>query len=126
LRVSDYSYLGLTLIFLGGCVPALQGDISLLEKKINRQKKEVRVVRQQQAELETRLDTLQSELQRLRGTVDESKHYAQRASDDVIALSEGLTSDRGRYEQELDKLHDCLFISLFPVVAFSNPKLSII
>jgi TolA-binding protein len=106
LRVSDYSYLGLTLIFLGGCVPALQGDISLLEKKINRQKKEVRVVRQQQAELETRLDTLQSELQRLRGTVDESKHYAQRASDDVIALSEGLTSDRGRYEQELDKLHE--------------------
>jgi tol-pal system protein YbgF len=106
LRVSDYSYVVLALIFLGGCVPALQGDISLLERKINQQRKEVRLVRQQQAELETRLDTLQSELQRLRGTVDESKHYAQRASDDVIALGEGLTSDRGRYEQELDSLQE--------------------
>ena len=96
----------LTLVVLGGCVPALQGDISLLERKINQQRKDVRLVRQQQAELETRLDTLQTELQRLRGTVDESKHYAQRASDDVIALSEGLTSDRGRYEQELYRLQE--------------------
>ena len=106
MRVSDYSYVVLTLVFLGGCVPALQGDISLLERKVNQQRKDVRLVRQQQAELETRLDTLQTELQRLRGTVDESKHYAQRASDDVIALSEGLTSDRGRYEQELYRLQE--------------------
>jgi septal ring factor EnvC (AmiA/AmiB activator) len=106
LRVSDYSYVVLTLVFLGGCVPALQGDISLLERKVNQQRKDVRLVRQQQAELETRLDTLQTELQRLRGTVDESKHYAQRASDDVIALNEGLTSDRGRYEQELYRLQE--------------------
>ena len=106
LRVSDYSYVVLALIFLGGCVPALQGDISLLERKINQQRKDVRLVRQQQAELETRLDTLQTELQRLRGTVDESKHYAQRASDDVMALSDGLTSDRGRYEQELYRLQE--------------------
>lgn len=106
MRVSDYSYVVLTLIFLGGCVPALQGDISLLERKVNQQRKDVRLVRQQQAELETRLDTLQTELQRLRGTVDESKHYAQRASDDVIALNEGLTSDRGRYQQELYRLQE--------------------
>lgn len=106
MRVSDYSYVVLALIFLGGCVPALQGDISLLERKINQQRKDVRLVRQQQAELETRLDTLQTEMQRLRGTVDESKHYAERASDDVMALSEGLTSDRGRYEQELYRLQE--------------------
>ena len=105
MRVSQYSYVVLALIFLGGCA-ALQGDISLLDKKINRQRKDVRAVRQQQAELETRLDTLQRELQRINGTVDESKHYAQRASDDVIALSEGLTADRGRYEQELYRLQE--------------------
>jgi tol-pal system protein YbgF len=106
LRIFDYSYVILVLIFLGGCVPALQGDISVLDKKVNQQRKEVRLVRQQQAELETRLDTLQSELQRINGAVDESKHYAQRASDDVIALSEGLTSGRGRYEQELYRLQE--------------------
>ena len=105
MRVFDFSCVVVTLIFLGGCA-TLQGDISVLERKMKRQQKEVRVVRQQQAELEARLDTLQSELQRIRGTVDESKHYAQRASDDVIALSEGLTSDRGRYEQELYRLQE--------------------
>lgn len=105
-RGPHYGYVLVALMLAGGCVPALQADIDLLEKKINQQRREVRVVRQQQAEMETRLDTLQDELQRVRGTVDESKHYAQKASDDVIALSEGLSSGRGGYEQGLNGLQE--------------------
>jgi len=107
LRLSNYSYLGLFCLFLGGCVaPALQGDMDVLDRKIRRQNKEMKIVRQQQAELEARLDMLQGQLQRLTGTVEESKHYSERASDDVISISEGLTSQVGKYEQELNQLHD--------------------
>jgi len=108
LRFSDCNYLILlTCLFLGGCVaPALQGDIDVLDRKIRRQGKEVKIVRQQQAELEARLDVLQGQLQRLTGTVEESKHYSQRASDDVISISEGLTSQVGKYERELNQLHE--------------------
>jgi tol-pal system protein YbgF len=80
--------------------------MDVLDRKIRRQNKEMKIVRQQQAELEARLDMLQGQLQRLTGTVEESKHYSQRASDDVISISEGLTSQVGKYEQELNQLHD--------------------
>ena len=107
MRFSDYSYLILICLFFGGCVaPALQGDIDVLDRKIRRQGREMKIVRQQQAELESRLDVLQGQLQRLTGTVEESKHYSQRASDDVISISEGLTSQVGKYERELNQLHD--------------------
>lgn len=107
MRLSNYSYLGLFCLFLGGCfAPALQGDMDVLDRKIRRQNKEMKIVRQQQAELEARLDMLQGQLQRLTGTVEESKHYSERASDDVISISEGLTSQVGKYEQELNQLHD--------------------
>ncbi len=106
MRLSDYSYLVLICLFFGGCAPALQSDMDVLDKKIRRQNKEMKIVRQQQAELEARLDMLQDQLQRLTGTVEESKHYSQRASDDVISISEGLTSQVGKYEQELNQLHD--------------------
>lgn len=106
MRLSDYSYLGLICLFFGGCAPALQGDMDVLDRKIRRQNKEMKIVRQQQAELEARLDMLQGQLQRLTGTVEESKHYSERASDDVISISEGLTSQVGKYEQELNQLHD--------------------
>jgi len=107
LRVSNYCYLILICLFFGGCVaPALQGDIDVLDRKLRRQSNEMKIVRQQQAELEARLDVLQGQLQRLTGTVEESKHYSQRASDDVISISEGLTSQVGKYERELNQLHD--------------------
>ncbi len=107
MRVSNYSYLILICLFFGGCVaPALQGDIDVLDRKLRRQSNEMKIVRQQQAELEARLDVLQGQLQRLTGTVEESKHYSQRASDDVISISEGLTSQVGKYERELNQLHD--------------------
>ena len=107
MRFSDYTYLILFCLFFGGCaVPALQGDIDVLDRKIRRQSREMKIVRQQQAELESRLDVLQGQLQRLTGTVEESKHYSQRASDDVISISEGLTSQVGKYERELNQLHD--------------------
>jgi tol-pal system protein YbgF len=80
--------------------------MDILDRKIRRQNKEMKIVRQQQAELEARLDMLQGQLQRLTGTVEESKHYSQRASDDVISISEGLTSQVGKYEQEVNQLHD--------------------
>jgi tol-pal system protein YbgF len=105
LRFSDYSYLILICLFFGGCA-AFQGDIDILDRKLRRQNKEMKMVRQQQAELEARLDVLQGQLQRLTGTVEESKHYSQRASDDVISISEGLTSQVGKYERELNQLHD--------------------
>lgn len=107
MRFSDYNYLILTCLFLGGCVaPALQGDIDVLDRKIRRQGREMKIIHQQQAELEARLDVLQGQLQRLTGTVEESKHYSQRASDEVISISEGLTSQVGKYERELNQLHD--------------------
>ena len=106
MRLSDFRYLGLICLFFGGCAPALQSDMDVLDRKIRRQNKEMKIVRQQQAELEARLDMLQDQLQRLTGTVEESKHYSQRASDDVISISEGLTSQVGKYEQELNQLHD--------------------
>lgn len=107
MRVSNYCYLILIFLFFGGCVaPALQGDIDVLDRKLRRQSNEMKIVRQQQAELEARLDVLQGQLQRLTGTVEESKHYSQRASDDVISISEGLTSQVGKYERELNQLHD--------------------
>ncbi len=52
MRLSNYSYLGLICLFFGGCfAPALQGDMDVLDRKIRRQNKEMKIVRQQQAEL---------------------------------------------------------------------------
>ena len=106
MRLADYSYLVLICMLGWGCAPALQGDVDVLDRKIRRQKKEMKMVRQQQAELEARLDMLQGQLQRLSGYVEESKHYSERASDDVISISEGLTSQVGKYEQEINQLNE--------------------
>jgi len=66
----------------------------------------MQVIRQKQADLDTRLDALQTELQRLRGSIEESTHYAQRASDDVISLSEKFTSQIGKQEEEMNQLRE--------------------
>jgi len=84
----------------------MQSDISTLDKKINRQKKEVQEVRQKQADLETQIDTVQADIQRLGGTVEEGKHYSQKASDEVISLSETLTTHIGKNDQELRQIQE--------------------
>jgi len=95
------------LFAAAGCIaPALQSDIGALDKKINRQKKEVQEVRQKQADLETQIDTVQTELQRFGGTVDEGKHYSQKASDDVISLGENLSTHIGKNDQEIRQLQE--------------------
>ena len=107
LRLCDHLFTFFVFIILGGCAaPAVQSDIRLLDRKISRQKGEVQAVRQKQADLDTRLDTLQIELQRIRGSIEESKHYAQKASDDVISLSEEFTLHKGRQEEEFNQLQE--------------------
>lgn len=66
----------------------------------------MQVMRQKQADLDTRLDALQTELQRLRGDIEGSMHYAQKASDDVISLSEEFTTRIGRQEEGLNQLKE--------------------
>lgn len=92
-------------IFLGGCA-ALQSDIGVLDRKVSRQKNEIQAIRQKQADFDTRLDTLQIELQRMRGSMEESKHHAQKASDDVIALNEELTSHIVKQTVDLNQLQE--------------------
>ena len=106
MRSCDH-FLSLCFVFilLGGCT-ALQSDIRLLDKKVSQQKRENQKIRQKQADLDTRLDALQMELQRLRGRIEEDKHYAQKASDDVISLSEKVTSHIKKQEEELNQLQE--------------------
>lgn len=92
-------------IILGGCA-ALQSDIGVLDRKVSRQKNEIQAIRQKQADFDTRLDTLQIELQRMRGSMEESKHHAQKASDDVIALNEELTSHIVKQTVDLNQLQE--------------------
>lgn len=92
-------------IVLGGCA-ALQSDIGVLDRKVSRQKNEIQAIRQKQADFDTRLDTLQIELQRMRGSMEESKHHAQKASDDVIALNEELTSHIVKQTVDLNQLQE--------------------
>ena len=73
---------------------------------MSRQKKEVQVVRQKQADLDTRLDALQVELQRVRGGVEESTHYSQKASDDMISLGEDFSTHSKWQEEELNLLRE--------------------
>jgi len=95
------------LIVLAGCIaPATQGDLSTLDKKVIRQRKEVQEVRQKQADLETQVDAVKADMQRLGGTVEEGKHYSQKASDDVIALQETLSTHIGKNDQELRQLQE--------------------
>ena len=95
------------LIALAGCIaPATQGDLSTLDKKVIRQRKEVQEVRQKQADLETQVDAVKADMQRLGGTVEEGKHYSQKASDDVIALQETLSTHIGKNDQELRQLQE--------------------
>jgi len=90
-----------------GCIaPATQGDLSALDKKVARQRKEVQEVRQKQADLETQVDAVKADMQRLGGTVEEGKHYSQKASDDVIALQETLTTHIGKNDQEVHQLQE--------------------
>lgn len=107
MRILNYFFsLCILFIFLGGCAtPAIQ-DIRLLDKKVSLQKKEVQAVRQRQADFDTRLDTLQIELQRIRGGMEESKHYAQRASDDVIFLREELISRVIKQEEDMKQIQE--------------------
>jgi len=106
LKLSDYLFLSFFIfIILGGCA-AIQSDIRLLDKKVSRQGKEIRQLRQRQADLDTRLDALQMELQQIRGRMEESKHYAQMASDDVISLSEKFTSHIKKQEEDLNQLQE--------------------
>ncbi|MBP1722259.1 MAG: tol-pal system protein [Deltaproteobacteria bacterium] len=50
------------LIVLAGCIaPATQGDLSTLDKKVIRQRKEVQEVRQKQADLETQVDAVKAD-----------------------------------------------------------------
>jgi tol-pal system protein YbgF len=107
LKAYYYLFAVCCLLACAGCIaPALQSDIGALDKKISRQKKEVQEVRQKQADLETQIDTVQAELQRLVGAVDEGKHYAQKASDDVISLGENLTTHIGKNDQEIRQLQE--------------------
>ena len=107
-------------IFLEGCA-ALQSDIGVLDRKVSRQKKEVQAIRQKQADFDTRLDTLQIELQRIRGSMEESKHYAQKASDDVISLSEELTSHIIKQTVDLNQLQE----EIRTMKAFLGMKVSV-
>lgn len=95
------------LAAMAGCIaPATQGDLSALDKKVTRQRKEVQEVRQKQADLETQVDAVKADMQRLGGTVEEGKHYSQKASDDVIALQETLTTHIGKNDQEVRQLQE--------------------
>lgn len=106
MRLCGYLFsLFFVFIFLGGCA-AIQNDIRLLDKKVSQQKRENQEIRQKQADLDTRLDALQMELQRLRGRIEEDKHYAQLASDDVISLSEEFTSNIKKQEEDLNQLKE--------------------
>ncbi len=107
-------------ILLEGCA-ALQSDIGVLDRKVSRQKKEVQAIRQKQADFDTRLDTLQIELQRIRGSMEESKHYAQKASDDVIYLSEELTSHIIKQTVDLNQLQE----EIRTMKAFLGMKVSV-
>jgi len=105
-RACDHLFsLCFVFILLGGCT-ALQSDIRLLDKKVSKQTRENQKIRQKQADLDTRLDALQMELQRLTGRIEEDKHYAQKASDDVISLSEKFTSHIKKHEEELNQLQE--------------------
>ncbi|MEE8382378.1 MAG: tol-pal system protein YbgF [Thermodesulfobacteriota bacterium] len=102
LKSCDYLFLLLLVfVFLSGCA-AIQSDIVTLDKKVTRQKRELRSIRQTQADLDTRLDALQTEFQSLRGSIEEGTHYAQKASDDVLSLGE----DIKRQERELNQLEE--------------------
>jgi tol-pal system protein YbgF len=101
-----FFFLWCGIILMGCATPAVQSDLSLLDKKIARQKREVQEVRQKQADLDSRLDALQSDFQRMRGAVEESGHYAQRASDDVIALREDLTARIKQQEEDLNQIRE--------------------
>lgn len=92
-------------IVLDGCA-ALQSDIGALDRKVSRQKNEIQAIRQKQADFDTRLDTLQIELQRIRGSMEESQHHAQKASDDVIALNEELTSHIVKQTVDVSQLQE--------------------
>lgn len=106
LRLSDHLFLLCGFfIFLGGCA-ASPRDVVTLDKKVSRQKREMQVIRQKQADLDTRLDALQTELQRLRGDIEGSMHYAQKASDDVISLSEEFTTRVRKQEEGLNQLKE--------------------
>jgi len=106
LRSCDHLFsLCFVFILLGGCT-ALQSDIRLLDRKVSQQTRENQKIRQKQADLDTRLDALQMELQRLTGRIEEDKHYAQKASDDVISLSEKFTSHIKKHEEELNQLQE--------------------
>jgi tol-pal system protein YbgF len=106
LKSCDHLFLlSLVFVFLSGCA-AIQSDIVTLDKKVTRQKRELQSIRQTQADLDTRLDALQTEFQRLRGSIEEGMHYAQKASDDVLSLSEEFTSTIRRQEGELDQLEE--------------------
>jgi tol-pal system protein YbgF len=105
------TYYELCVVFclaaVAGCIaPATQGDLSALDKKVVRQRKEVQEVRQKQADLETQVDAVKADMQRLGGTVEEGKHYSQKASDDVIALQETLTTHIGKNDQEVRQLQE--------------------
>jgi tol-pal system protein YbgF len=105
------TYYELCVVFclaaVAGCIaPATQGDLSTLDKKVVRQRKEVQEVRQKQADLETQVDAVKADMQRLGGTVEEGKHYSQKASDDVIALQETLTTHIGKNDQEVRQLQE--------------------
>ena len=90
-----------------GCIAtATQGDLSAIDKKVVRQRKEVQEVRQKQADLETQVYAVKADMQRLGGTVEEGKHYSQKASDDVIALQETLTTHIGKNDQEVRQLQE--------------------
>jgi tol-pal system protein YbgF len=92
-------------VFVSGCAN-LQSDIGALDRKVSRQKREVQVVRQKQADLDTRLDALQVELQRVRGGVEESTHYSRKASDDMISLGEDFSTHIKWQEEELNLLRE--------------------
>jgi len=97
--------LSLVFVFLSGCA-AIQSDIVTLDKKVTRQKRELQSIRQTQADLDTRLDALQTEFQRLRGSIEEGTHYAQKASDDVLSLGEEFAANIKRQERELNQLEE--------------------
>ena len=98
---------------LCGCAtPAVQSDISMLDKKVSQQKRDMQTVRQKQADLDERIDALQTELQRLRGGMEESKHYAQKASDDVLALREELATHIKKHDEDVNQLRAAVGMSV--------------
>lgn len=95
------------LIGLAGCIaPATQGDLSTVNRKLARQRKDVQEVRQKQADLETQMDAMKADMQRLGGTVEEGSHYSRKASDDVIALQETLAAHIGKTDQDVRRLQE--------------------